>query len=206
MSKEENRYVVPPTLAIIAREQNKDQNLKETVRRPTSGLSKIMVDDNEIIVKDSKRIVIPASLQKDLLHWYHHYLIHPGVNRMTNTLAAIFYWKGMHNQIVRYIRKCPQCQKGKKARKKYGKLPTKQVITVPWQVLCTDCIGPYTVKDKNKKEYQFMCVTMIDPATSWFEIKEIPVIKIIDPKSKKEKEVFKKTSARISKIINSSWL
>ena len=38
------------------------------------------------------------------------------------------------------------------------------------------------------------------------EIKEIPVIKMIDPKSKKEKEIFEKTSARISKIINSSWL
>ena len=30
---------------------------------------------------------------------------------------------------------------------KYGKLPEKVVITVPWQVLCTDCIGPYSVKD-----------------------------------------------------------
>ena len=172
------------------------------------------IDETEILVKASTKdttnnkyhIVVPTSLRKDILDWYHYYSLHPGTNRMLNTLTSVFYWRGMAKDVERYVRKCPQCQKGKRKNKKYVKLSEKQVITVPWQVLCTDCIGPYSVKDKNGKTYQFMCVTMIDPATSWFEIKEIPVVKITDPKSKEETQVFDKTSSRISQIINSSWL
>ena len=38
-----------------------------------------------------------------------------------------------------------------------------------------DLIGPYTLKGKDKTQIDFMCVTMIDPATSWFEIVELPI-------------------------------
>ena len=38
-----------------------------------------------------------------------------------------------------------------------------------------DLIGPYTLKGKDGTQIEFMCVTMIDPATSWFEIMELPV-------------------------------
>ena len=38
-----------------------------------------------------------------------------------------------------------------------------------------DLIGPYTLKGKDGTQIDFMCVTMIDPATSWFEIVEVPV-------------------------------
>ena len=31
------------------------------------------------------------------------------------------------------------------------------------------------LKGKDSTEIDFMCVTMIDPATSWFEIVELPV-------------------------------
>ncbi len=36
-----------------------------------------------------------------------------------------------------------------------------------------DLIGPYTLKDKDKTHIDFMCITMIDPATSWFDIVEL---------------------------------
>ena len=38
-----------------------------------------------------------------------------------------------------------------------------------------DLIGPYTLKGKDGTKIDFMCVTMIDPATSWFEIMELQV-------------------------------
>ena len=58
---------------------------------------------------------------------------------------------------------------------KYGKLPTKLAIINPWEAVCVDLIGPYTLKDKDGTQIDFMCVTMIDPATSWFKIVELPV-------------------------------
>ncbi len=38
-----------------------------------------------------------------------------------------------------------------------------------------DLIGPYTLKGKDGTEVDFMCLTMIDPASSWFKIVELPV-------------------------------
>jgi len=38
-----------------------------------------------------------------------------------------------------------------------------------------DLIGPYTLRGKDKSEIDFMCLTMINPASSWFEIVELPV-------------------------------
>ena len=55
----------------------------------------------------------------------------------------------------------------------HGKLPEKQAEHVPWETLCVDLIGPYKFIQKNKKPIKLWAVTMIDPATGWFEIKEI---------------------------------
>ncbi len=41
-------------------------------------------------------------------------------------------------------------------------------------MLCVDLIGPYTLKGKESSSVDFMCLTMIDPATSWFKIVELP--------------------------------
>ena len=38
-----------------------------------------------------------------------------------------------------------------------------------------DLIGPYTLKGTDGTEIDFMCLTMIDPASSWFEMVELPV-------------------------------
>ncbi len=43
----------------------------------------------------------------------------------------------------------------------------------PWKVLCVDLIGPYTLKGKDGSSIDFMCVTMINPVTSWFKIVEL---------------------------------
>ncbi len=38
-----------------------------------------------------------------------------------------------------------------------------------------DLIGLYTLKGKDGAEIDFMCLTMIDPSFSWFEIVELLV-------------------------------
>lgn len=59
---------------------------------------------------------------------------------------------------------------------KYGKLPAKTAETEPWDTLCVDLIGPYQIKATTAKATDMVlhAVTMIDPATGWFEIKQIP--------------------------------
>ena len=70
------------------------------------------------------------------------------------------------------VTKCATCQKSKKQIRKFGHLPEKVAEAEPWEKLCVDLIGPYTIrrKGKHKPDLQLKAVTMIDPATGWFEI------------------------------------
>ncbi len=63
--------------------------------------------------------------------------------------------------------------KNKRHSQKYGHVPPKLVITTLWRALCVDLVGQYTLKGKDNTSIDFMCLTMIDPATSWFEIMEL---------------------------------
>ena len=46
---------------------------------------------------------------------------------------------------------------------------------IPWHTLCIDLIGPYKIGNAKKKNETILhCLTMIDPATGWFEIAEVP--------------------------------
>ena len=101
-----------------------------------------------------------------------------------------------------------------KNKRKYGKLPAKTIKElVPWRTVHVDLIGPYSITAKQiqpggiikEVELKLTCMTMVDPATGWFEIAEVPYYSIEDVK-KDENEYIDKTSARISKIFEQTWL
>ena len=54
--------------------------------------------------------------------------------------------------------------------------PSQTTEVIPWKSLCIDVIVPYTMKGTDNFKLDFMCLTIIDPATSWFEIVEIPTV------------------------------
>ncbi|DBA04493.1 TPA: hypothetical protein N0F65_011041 [Lagenidium giganteum] len=60
--------------------------------------------------------------------------------------------------------------KWKRNKKKYGKLPATTPVVEPWKVVCVDQIGPYNHASSRKK---YSAMTMIDPATGWFEVKAV---------------------------------
>ena len=76
----------------------------------------------------------------------------------------------MRDQITNYVQACPTCQQNKQKVKKYEWLPPKEAGATPWDKMCIDLIGPYTIRRKGKQDLICKCVTMIDPATGWFEI------------------------------------
>ena len=114
-------------------------------------------------------------MQVQIITWYHHYLQHPGESRLEETICAVMHWKGMRSQIRKHVKTCERCQLGKRHKRKYGHLPPKIATVIPWKQVCVDLIGPYTVKAKDGTILDFMCLIMIDPTTSWFEIMELPL-------------------------------
>jgi hypothetical protein len=133
----------------------------------------------QLLCKNGK-IVIPQSLQKRVVDWYHTMLCHPGVNRLEDTIRQHFTWQSLSNHVKDACKKCHTCQITKQTSAKYGHLPVKENNLKPWETLCVDLIGPYKIPRKgkttrSKKEdcFTLWCVTMIDPATGWFEMAEI---------------------------------
>lgn len=124
-----------------------------------------------MITKDGK-IVVPKSLQRKAVKFYHELLLHPGETRTELTLGQHFTWKGLRKTVQDVCSKCNACIHSKPKLQKLGKLPMKDPDVIPWETVCIDLIGPYTI-GKGKKEAILHCLTMIDPATGWFEIKEV---------------------------------
>ncbi len=71
------------------------------------------------------------------------------------------------------------------------------------------------LRGKDGTEIDFMCLTMIDPASSWFEIVELPVVELIPtspskinakPHDKTKEAYFDKSSSMISTLVNRAWL
>ncbi len=79
-------------------------------------------------------------------------------------------------------------------------MPPKIVISTPWEALCVKLVGLYTLKGKDGLSIDFMALTIIDPASSWFEVVELPTImqlmtKKVNGKERTiKKEIFDKSS------------
>ena len=116
------------------------------------------------------KIVIPKMLQKHVIDWYHTVLCHPGINRTEETISQHLWWPKMRDQITKYVQACPTCQKNKRKQKMYGHLPPKEAEAEIWDKMCVDLIGPYKIRRKGKPTLECKCVTMIDPASGWFEL------------------------------------
>ena len=103
-------------------------------------------DINLITCKD--KIVILSKLQSYVLHWYHMYLLHPGMDRTEAIICRHLYWPCIINSVRKEGNSCDTCQRAKRSNKKCGKLPAKLAEKIPWNKLCVDLIGPYGIRGK----------------------------------------------------------
>ena len=164
----------PLSYELLGKEQSKDKRILAEVKK-TKSLYQIKPFTGGGKTRDlicyKEKIVVPKSLQSRIIQWYHDYLGHPGINRTEETIGQHLWWPKMRNQITNSVTSCDSCQKNKRRHtKKFGHLPEKEAEAQPWDKMCIDLIGPYTIRRKGQKDLICKCVTMIDPATGWFEI------------------------------------
>ena len=182
----------PLTYKTILKAQQADKGLLEKARtRPNYSLQDYHGRGKKwSLITYNGKISVPQVLQKRTVEWYHYTLCHPGATRLEATIRQNFTWKNLREDVHKMCRKCPVCQKCKKSSKKYGHLPEKAAELVPWDKLCVDLVGPYQIPQEQGSTMELWCVTMIDPATSWFEIKPIAT----------------KSADVISNIVEQTWL
>ena len=183
----------PLRFSLIEKHQLRDKSLVKAFQADTDKYHLVSFHggDGPIdLICHKHKIVVPTTLQKQVVEWYHLYLGHPGINRTEETIGQHFWWKTMRQQITKYVACCTVCQKNKRKHKKFGHLPPKLAESKPWERMCVDLIGPYKIRRPNKKHLICKCVTMIDPATGWFEIHQYD----------------DKKSISIANIVEQQWL
>ena len=99
----------------------------------------------------------------------------------------------MATQANRFCQKCKECQIYIPCKRKYGQLPPKNVGKLtPLSTVHIDLIRPYTIITRQNQlkcetkevELHLACITMLDPATGWFENVEVHNFIIEDMKTK----------------------
>ena len=167
---EEEKFPLLPSL--VQKCQRQDKQLQALMKKPSKDFAKRNLENAELVTFKG-RIYLPVALRSRVVAWYHEYLSHPGQTRMEKTLSQTLYWPKMANDINQFVKTCKTCQMCKGPRKEYGHLPPKQWDKlVPWQRVDVDLIGPFKVKTPSG-ERELRALTMIDPATGWFEVKDI---------------------------------
>ena len=113
-------------------------------------------------------LVIPKSLQNQILHWAHDHPTAGHVSRIKILfrLSSRVYWPSMRRDVFKYIQSCPSCQKFK-----YKNAPTAfpmqlYTITQPWHTIGVDIMGLFPLTPSQKK---FLLV-IVDYFTRWMEM------------------------------------
>ena len=184
MQRLPTEFYAPLTFKAIGKAQAQDKWVKQLRQQTPERLGKMFEDIGKKEGKDEvttildpvtgiSRIVIPQAVRARLMEWYHTMLVHPGENRLYNTLHQHYTWPSMMKDIKAYLKTCDACQRGKRGQRGMGKLPLKDVETEPWKDIALDLAGPWTATIDNKK-VQFHALTIVDTFTSWVEI--VPII------------------------------
>ena len=167
-------YAHPLSYKTIMRHQQEDADLLTVARNDANYTVKDFTaagHTRKLICLNGK-IVVPKTLRLHIVRWYHVNLCHPGENRMIETIRQHFTWGGLSTDVKKVCKSCHTCQLTKQKTVKYGKLPAKEAEVIPWDTLCVDLIGPYKINNNNQT-LTLWALTMIDPATGWFEMTSI---------------------------------
>jgi hypothetical protein len=124
------------------------------------------------------RLCTPEYLRKEILRTCHNeaHSAHLGVFKTTERIVRRFVWKGMYQEIRRYVLSCAECQSRKGVTTaKAGMLQCVKVER-PFEKLGIDHLGPFPLSNRGNKHI----IVAIDYLTKWVEARAVPSQKAED--------------------------
>jgi hypothetical protein len=127
-----DEYMFPLDTEVIAEHQVDDEELLSRMedKNNRKTYTKRKIQNNHIILENNK-IYVPPPLRERALNWYHHYLVHPGENKMEKSIKRALTWPGLRNDVHKMCKHCRTCQLSKRIRRKYGEVPPKKAEYIP---------------------------------------------------------------------------
>lgn len=103
-------------------------------------------------------VVVPLTLLPYILKLIHNDAGHNGSTRTYLLARRLYYWKGMKQDIQKYIRRCEACQRFNQNVVKYAQLHF-DVPKIPMEFISMDLIGPFPAsKSGNKYALTVICM------------------------------------------------
>ena len=119
------------------------------------------------------KIIIPPSMIRKSIQWFHRVLRHPGAVRMFYTMARNFYFPNMKELITDFVKTCDTCQKVKLSYPPLGHVPEKLSEQNPWEEVQVDIAGPWQFKFGSRINIVINAITAIDPFLGLCEIRRL---------------------------------
>ena len=84
-------------------------------------------------------------------------------------------------------------------------MPPKTAEVKPWNPVCVDLIGPYTLKGVDRTVMDFMWLMMINPATAWFKIVDFSLARVTCRQDGEDitEVIIDESYAQVSHLFNS---
>ncbi|KAE8879139.1 hypothetical protein PF003_g36705 [Phytophthora fragariae] len=100
------------------------------------------------------RLVVPETLQQDVLHHYHFSLEggHQGIGRTYQRIRDHFHWRGLYRSVQRYVGERVDCETGKGRSTLQGESPGNIQATYPFQIIVMDHIPSLPKSHKGNTE------------------------------------------------------
>ena len=157
---------------------------------------------------------VPQTLHRHMLDWYHLYINHHDGSRITEKILELCCCKDLFTQSEIYDKLCKICQKIKNIKTIYVHMPPKNISELkPWDSVHVNLIGPYSksiIKQHicryfSKNNFSLACMKMIDPATAWFEIVEVPTFDFNEVTGGNDENIYK-SSSKVIQFFNNTRL
>ena len=113
-------------------------------------------------------LVIPQSMQRQILTWAHDHPTagHAGRIKTLFRLSSRVYWPSMRKDVFKYVQQCLSCQQFKYNNFSTSSPMQLHIITKPWHTIGIDIMGPFPPTLRQKR---FLLV-IVDYFTRWIEI------------------------------------
>ena len=103
------------------------------------------------LIRCEDSIFFPSFLQKNILYWYHTYLLHSWIDRTEAIIHQHLYWPGIIKAVWKEVTSFDTWQRTKLSNIKYDKSTAKEAEEIPRNNLCVDIFGPYTIQIKRRE-------------------------------------------------------
>ena len=113
-------------------------------------------------------LVIPQSLQQQLLKWAHSYPTagHAGRIKTLFRLTSRVYWLSMRRDVFKYVQTSRDCQQFKYNNSPVPAPMQLHTIIQPWYTIGVDIMGPFPPTSRQKK----YLLVVVDYFTRWVEL------------------------------------